>query len=80
MLLLEGEAGIGKTTVWREVIRQAQERSFLVLSCRPAAAEAKLGLSAVADLLEPVPEAAFGTLLEPQRPALDVALLGGRPW
>ena len=78
-LLLEGEAGIGKTTVWREVIRRAQERAFLVLSCRPAETEAKLSLSAVADLLEPVSEAAFGVLAEPQRRALDVALLRADP-
>jgi DNA-binding CsgD family transcriptional regulator len=78
-LLLEGEAGIGKTTVWREVIRRAEERGSLVLWCRPAQAEAKLGLSAVADLLEPVPEAAFGVLHEPQRRALDVALLRAEP-
>jgi DNA-binding CsgD family transcriptional regulator len=75
VLLLEGEAGIGKTTVWREVTRRAQERAFLVLSCRPAESEAKLSLSAVADLLEPVPNGAFGALPKPQRRALDVALL-----
>jgi DNA-binding CsgD family transcriptional regulator len=79
VLVLEGEPGIGKTTVWREVIRRAQERSFLVLSCRPAATEAKLGLSAVADLLGPVPETAFRTLLDPQRRALEVALLRADP-
>jgi DNA-binding CsgD family transcriptional regulator len=79
VLVLEGEPGIGKTTVWREVIRRAQERSFVVLSCRPAATEAKLGLSAVADVLEPVPETAFGALLEPQRHALEVALLRADP-
>ena len=78
-LVLEGEPGIGKTTVWREVVRRAQERSFLVLSCRPAATEAKLGLAAVADLLEPVPETAFDALVEPQRRALDVALLRADP-
>jgi len=79
VLLLEGEAGIGKTTVWREVIRRAEERRSLVLSCRPLQTEAKLSLSAVADLLEPVPEAAFGVLPEPQRRALDVALLRADP-
>jgi DNA-binding CsgD family transcriptional regulator len=79
VLVLEGEPGIGKTTVWREVIQRAQERSFLVLTCRPAATETKLSLSAVADLLEPVPELAFDTLLEPQRRALEVALLRADP-
>ena len=79
VLLLEGEVGIGKTTVWREVVRRAEERSFLVLSCRPAKTETKLSLSAVADLLEPVPEAAFVALPKPQRRALDVALLRADP-
>jgi DNA-binding CsgD family transcriptional regulator len=79
VLLLEGEPGIGKTTVWREIIRRAEERRFLVLSCRPAQTEAKLGLSAVADLLESVPETTFGVLAEPQRRALDVVLLRADP-
>jgi DNA-binding CsgD family transcriptional regulator len=79
VLLLEGEAGIGKTTLWREVVRRAEERQFIVLSCRPAETEAKLGLSAVADLLEPVSGAAFAALPRPQRHALEVALLRGAP-
>jgi predicted ATPase len=79
VLVLEGEPGIGKTTVWREGIRRAEERSFLVLTCRPAETEAKLSLSALADLLEPVPEAAFSGLPKPQRRALDVALLRTDP-
>ena len=79
VLLLEGEVGIGKTTVWREVVRRAEERSFLVLSCRPAETETKLSLSAVSDLLEPVPDAAFAALPKPQRRALDVALLRADP-
>jgi DNA-binding CsgD family transcriptional regulator len=78
-LVLEGDPGIGKTTVWREVVRRAEERSFLVLSCRAAATEAKLGLAAVADLLEPVPDTTFDSLVEPQRRALDVALLRADP-
>src|SRR5438067_13088661 len=79
VLVLEGEPGIGKTTLWRECIRRAEERPFLVLSCRPAETEAKLSLSAVADLLEPVPASAFSALPEPQRRALDVALLRAEP-
>jgi DNA-binding CsgD family transcriptional regulator len=78
-LLLEGAMGIGKTTVWREVLRRAEARSFLVLSCRPAETEAKLGLSAVADLLGAVDEAAFGALTGPQRRALEVAFLRAEP-
>lgn len=82
VLLLEGEAGIGKTTVWRELTRRAEERGVRVLSCRAVEAETKLALSAVGDLFAPVPDEAFTALPEPQRRALDVALLrldaGGR--
>jgi DNA-binding beta-propeller fold protein YncE len=31
--LFEGEAGIGKTTLWRHAIEHAEERSFRALSC-----------------------------------------------
>jgi len=79
VLALEGEAGIGKTTVWREVVRLAEERGFRVLACRPAQAEARLTFSALTDLLEPVPEDAFEALSEAQRRALDVALLRTDP-
>ena len=79
VLVLEGESGIGKTTVWREVVRRARERGLRVLSCRPAETETKLALSALADLLQPVPSRAFATLPEPQRRALDVALLRAEP-
>jgi AAA ATPase domain len=50
-LVLQGEAGIGKTTEWREALRRAERRDASVLSCRPAAAEAKLSFAALADLL-----------------------------
>ena len=79
VLRIEGEAGIGKTTVWREVVRRAGERGFRVLSCRPAEPETKLALSAVADLLQPVPSDAFSALPNPQRRALDIALLRAEP-
>src|SRR5919206_1266947 len=78
-MLVEGEPGIGKTTVWREVARRAEGRGFRVLAARPAEAEANLALSAVADLLEDVPAEAFAALPEPQRWALEVALLRVEP-
>jgi Cdc6-like AAA superfamily ATPase len=73
-LVLAGEAGIGKTTVWQEALRRARERGAQVLRCRPAAAEAKLSFAALADLLVAVDEAAFEALPGPQRDALAVAL------
>ena len=33
-LVLEGEAGIGKTTVWRAALDVARSRSYRVLICR----------------------------------------------
>src|ERR1700722_7766270 len=79
VLRLRGEPGIGKTTVWREVIRRARGGNFRVLSCRPAEAEAKLALSGLADLIEPVGSEAYSGLPPPQRNALDVALLRAEP-
>jgi DNA-binding CsgD family transcriptional regulator len=79
VLALEGEAGIGKTTVWREARRRAQESGARVLSCRPSAAEAKLSFAAVGDLLARVDDQEFAALPEPQREALDVALMRRKP-
>jgi DNA-binding CsgD family transcriptional regulator len=78
-LELEGDAGIGKTTVWQEAIDRAGAAGMLVLACRPAAAEAKLSFSGLSDMLTGVPEAAFATLPEVQRAALEVALLRAAP-
>src|ERR687897_577628 len=41
-LLIEGEAGIGKTTLWREGIAEAGERGLRVLTSRPVEAETAL--------------------------------------
>jgi DNA-binding CsgD family transcriptional regulator len=78
-IVIEGDPGIGKTTIWREAIRLAQSRGIHVLACRAAETEAKLSFSALADLLEPVPGEAFEALPSPQRRALDVALLQADP-
>ena len=66
-IVFEGEAGIGKTTVWRQVFERAARRSLAVLSCRPVEAEAKLAFASLADLLEPVADAILPQLPEPQR-------------
>jgi DNA-binding CsgD family transcriptional regulator len=79
VLVLKGDAGIGKTTLWREARGRAQERGALVLSSLPSAAEAKLSFAAVADLLGRVEGDAFAALPDPQRDALEVALLRRRP-
>jgi DNA-binding CsgD family transcriptional regulator len=74
-LLLSGDAGIGKTTVWKEGLAGALQRRYRTLSCGPVEAETRLSYAALGDLLEPVLEEALPTLPEPQRQALEVALL-----
>lgn len=78
-LVLEGEAGIGKTIVWSGIVDAAEAAGFAVLRARPAAAEASLTFSALGDLLEPVPDAVFDGLPPPQRRAVDAALLRAEP-
>ena len=74
-LLLEGDAGIGKTTLWREAVWAALDRSYRVLSCRPVGSEAQFAFAGLGDLLEEVSEETMAGLPAPQRRALDVALL-----
>jgi DNA-binding CsgD family transcriptional regulator len=75
VLVLEGEAGIGKTTLWREGKKLAVGRGFRVLSCRGSPTETTLSFAALADLLAPVEPDAYEALPGPQRRALDAALL-----
>ena len=74
-LLLSGDPGIGKTTVWKEGLAGARLRRYRTLSCGPVEAETRLSYAALGDLLEPILEEALPTVPEPQRLALEVALL-----
>lgn len=78
-LVFEGDAGIGKTTIWQAAIERARSRGFRVLSCHPGQMETKLTLSALSDLLDEVPAATLDALPDPQRRALEVALLRTDP-
>jgi predicted ATPase len=78
-LLLSGDPGVGKTTLWEAGIEAAQRRSLRVLSARPSGAEAQLSFAALTDLLENVDVAALPGLPAPQRQALEVALLRAEP-
>ena len=74
-LLLEGEAGIGKTILWNEGVQEASARSYRVLTSRAAQSEAKLSFAGLADLLRGLHEEVFRHLADPQQRAVDVALL-----
>jgi DNA-binding CsgD family transcriptional regulator len=73
-LVLEGEAGIGKTTVWRAALDAARSRSYRVLICRASESEGALSFLGLGDLLEGAGGDAFELLPEPQRVALEQAL------
>ena len=75
LLTLEGEPGIGKTTVWREALRRAAALGYAVLSTRPTEADARLSLAGLADLFGPVERGELDALPAPQREALAAALL-----
>jgi DNA-binding CsgD family transcriptional regulator len=74
-VLIEGEPGIGKTTLWLAAQEQARDEGFRVLSVRAAAAESVLAYTALADLLDGVPASAWADLPEPQRLAVDQVLM-----
>ena len=66
-LVLDGEAGIGKTTLFEAALADARDRGFAVFSCRPAGAETAFSFVALADLLEPVLPHGLDRLPLPQR-------------
>ncbi len=74
-LLLEGEAGIGKTTVWAELLARAEARGMRVLVARPVRPERTLSLATLADLLTRAEAPAWAGLPEPQRRALDAVIV-----
>ena len=74
-LLIVGEPGIGKTTVWRECVRLAHERGDCVLTAGSTESEVRLSFAGLSDLLSSVPAEVVASLPPPQRAALDVALL-----
>lgn len=74
-VVLEGEAGIGKTTALRVAEADANGRGFTVLSATASPAESVLAHTTLADLLAPIDPAVFSTLPEPQRNALNWVLL-----
>ncbi|HEX2754091.1 MAG TPA: AAA family ATPase [Candidatus Limnocylindrales bacterium] len=88
-LAIEGEAGIGKSTLWASAVAAARSGPgqasagldpaappavAIVLEARPASPEVRLSFSGLVDLFEPVADTVLGALPGPQRQALEVAL------
>ncbi|TML18087.1 MAG: ATP-binding protein [Actinobacteria bacterium] len=78
-LMLEGEPGIGKTTLWRAGIEKAEASGYRVLSSSAAGAETQLAFTSLRDLLSDAFDKVADELPSPQRHALAVALLREDP-
>ena len=77
-LLLEGQAGIGKTALWRAALAEAGANDIRVLSCVADQAEAGLAFVGLGDLVRDVLDHVRVGLSDPQREALEMALLERR--
>ncbi len=79
-LVISGETGIGKSSLWQAAVAGAEARGARVLVSRPVEAELPLGYAALGDLLGSAAEPVLPTLTEPLRVALSAALsLGAEP-
>jgi DNA-binding CsgD family transcriptional regulator len=79
VLLLEGEAGIGKTTLWSATVDKAAAHGYRVLRARAAQTEAQLAFAVLRDLLDETFDEIADGLPGPQREALAVTLLRESP-
>jgi DNA-binding CsgD family transcriptional regulator len=73
-LLLVGEAGIGKTTIWSAVVAEAANRGYSVVTARPSEAEADLPFAVLTDVFARVDGDVLGELPAVQQTALEQAL------
>jgi DNA-binding CsgD family transcriptional regulator len=78
-VVLEGEAGIGKTSIWRAALAELDASGVRALSTRPAETESQLSYAGLADILDPILDDALRALPSPQRRALEVALQRAEP-
>lgn len=78
-LLITGELGIGKTTLWNRSVELAGQSGLRVLTARGYAAESELTYAAVADLLGGVENSLLDELGPIHRQALERLLLRREP-
>ncbi len=79
VVVVTGEPGAGKTTLWEAGLEAARERGIRVLSTRASSAEARLPYAALIDLLDGVGREELAHLPAPQLRALEVALFRADP-
>ena len=78
-LVLEGDAGIGKSTIWRASVAAAHERSLTVIGSRPAETERTLPNVVLGDLFADTAPELLDTLPGPRRRAFESVLLREEP-
>jgi DNA-binding CsgD family transcriptional regulator len=76
-VVLKGEAGIGKTTLWLAGIEAATARGYRILASRPSEAESRSSFVGLTDLLGNAAGDVLPKLPPIQRRALEAALLLG---
>jgi len=79
VLVVCGDPGIGKSTVWEAGAGLARSRGFAVWSTRASEAEAQLSFAGLADLLEAAGPGVLAGLPPPQRRAVEVAVRRAEP-
>ena len=78
-VLVSGEPGIGKTTLWDAAVAAATQAGLRVLTARGNSAETTLTYAALIDLLDGVGDDELAPLPEPQLRALTIALIRAEP-
>ncbi|HEY3648818.1 MAG TPA: AAA family ATPase [Streptosporangiaceae bacterium] len=73
-LAIQGEAGAGKSTLWRAGIETAAAAGYRLLRSEPSASETDLSFAGLSDLLAEISPLAEGDIPGPQLDALQVAL------
>jgi DNA-binding CsgD family transcriptional regulator len=74
-LLVHGEAGMGKTTIWQAALEAAAARGYRVVITRPTEAEARIPFAGLNDLFGDLVDTWGPDLPPPQQAALNVALM-----
>ena len=78
-LLIEGEVGIGKTTLLESLKASALDRSWQLLCASPVEAELPWEFAALTDLLGALPRSSVRHLPPVQQQALDVVVFRSEP-
>lgn len=76
-LLIRGEAGIGKTTLWLDALARARAAGFRALTARAGQLETVLAYMTVGDLLSEVEPPLLAAIPDPQQQALNRVLMRG---